>query len=151
MYSYILPYIYYATYMYIYIYIYIYTCSVLTLSALSSTVRFKNYIYIYTRRWSSERIKTKTTVFLENSNTSRNMVWKARFKQSICRPATPIWPKLYLNIWPKSRQIYLYMIKSAEIYNIFSKYMKFLQDLCSTGAKTNKVTGGFLVESSPRP
>ena len=60
--------------MYIYIYIYIYTCSVLTMSALSSTVRFKNYIYIYTRRWSSERIKTKTTMFLENSNTSTNMV-----------------------------------------------------------------------------
>ena len=29
--------------------------------------------------------------------------------------------------------------------------MEFLQDLCSTGAKANKVTGGFLVESSPRP
>ena len=29
--------------------------------------------------------------------------------------------------------------------------MGFWQNLCSTGAKTNKVTGGFLVESSPRP
>ena len=28
--------------------------------------------------------------------------------------------------------------------------MEFLQDLCSTGAKAGKVTGGFLVESSPR-
>ena len=29
--------------------------------------------------------------------------------------------------------------------------MEFLQDLCPTGAKTNKVTGRFLVESNPRP
>ena len=50
-----------------------------------------------------------------------------------------------MNKWPKSRQIYVYMI------NIFSTYMRFLQDLCSTDAKTNKVTGRFLVESSPRP
>ena len=37
------------------------------------------------------------------------------------------------------------------MYNIFSQYMEFLQDLRSTGAKANKVTGGFLKESSPRP
>ena len=29
--------------------------------------------------------------------------------------------------------------------------MGFLQDLCSTSAKTKKVTGGPLIESSPRP
>ena len=29
--------------------------------------------------------------------------------------------------------------------------MEFLQDLCSTGAKANKVTGDFLVESIARP
>ena len=40
-----------------------------------------------------------------------------------------------MNIWPKSRQIHLYMIKSANIF-IFSKYVGFLQDLSSTGAKT---------------
>ena len=28
--------------------------------------------------------------------------------------------------------------------------MRFLQDLCATGAKTNKVKGNFLAESSPR-
>ena len=56
-----------------------------------------------------------------------------------------------MNIWPKSRQIYVYIIKSAKISNIFSKDMGFLQNLSSTGAKTNKVTGGFLVEQSPRP
>ena len=38
--------------------------------------------------------------------------------------------------------IYDKMIKSAKIY-IFSTYMEFLQDLCPTGAKTNKVTGRF--------
>ena len=43
------------------------------------------------------------------------------------------------------------MIKSAKIYDIFSKYMGLLQDLCLTGAKANKVTGIFLVELSPRP
>ena len=56
-----------------------------------------------------------------------------------------------MNIWPKSRQIYVYMIKSAKIHNTFSKYMGFLRDLCSTGAKTNKVTGRILAELSPRP
>ena len=106
----------------LYIHIFIYICSVLTLSNLSSIAGFKNYIYIYKRRWSNERIKTKTTMFQENSNTLTNMVWKTRFKQSICRPDMPIWPKLYLNIRPKSRQIYVYMIKSAKICNIFSKY-----------------------------
>ena len=55
-----------------------------------------------------------------------------------------------MNIWAKSSQIYVYMIKSAKIYNAFSKYMGFLQDLCSAGAKINKVVGRFLVESSPR-
>ena len=69
----------------------------------------------------------------------------------MCRPATPISPKLYLNIWPKAKQIFVYMIKSAKLYNIFSKYIKILQDLCSTGAKTNKATGGFWAESSPGP
>ena len=100
---------------------------------------YKNYIY--TRRWSNERIKTKNTMFQENSNTLTNMAWNTRFKENTCRPATPIWPKLYMNIWPKSRQIYVYIIKSARIYisSISSKYIGFLQDLCSTGAKTNKV------------
>ena len=79
------------------------------------------------------------------------MVWNRRFKQNICKPATHIWPKLYMNTWPKSRQIYVYIIKSAKINNIFSKDMGFLQNLSSTGAKTNKVTRGFLVEQSPRP
>ena len=148
-YIYITPYI--LPNLCIYVFIYIYICSVLTLNTLSSIARFKNYIYIYTGRWSNDRIKTKTTMFHENSNTLTSMVWKTRYKQSICRPDTPIWPKLYLNIRPKSRQMYVYMIKSAKIHNIFSKYMEFLQDLCSTGAKANKVTGGFLVESSPRP
>ena len=55
-----------------------------------------------------------------------------------------------MNIWPKSREIYVYMIKSAKI-QIFSTYMEFLQDLCPTDAKTNKVAGRLLVESSPRP
>ena len=155
MHLYILPHVYYPIslyiYTYIYIFIYIYICSVLTLSTLSSIARFKNDIYIYTRRWSNERIKTKTTMFHENSNTLTNMVWKTRCKQSISRPDMPIWPKSYLNIRPKSRQIYVYMIISAKICNIFSKYMEFLQDLCSTGVKANKVTGGFLVESSPSP
>ena len=39
-----------------------------------------------------------------------------------------------MDIWPKSRQINRYMIKLAKIC-IFSKYMGFLQDLYSTGAK----------------
>ena len=38
---------------------------------------------------------------------------------------------------------------SKNIY--LPRYIKFLQDLCSTGVKTNKFTGEFLVESSPRP
>ena len=38
---------------------------------------------------------------------------------------------------------------SKNIY--LSKTYGRLQDLCSTGAKVNKVTGGFLVNSSPRP
>ena len=41
------------------------------------------------------------------------------------------------------------MTKSAKMY-IFSKCTGFLQDLCSANPKTKKVTGGFLVESSPR-
>ena len=32
------------------------------------------YVYIYKRRWSDERIKTKTTILQENSNTLTNMV-----------------------------------------------------------------------------
>ena len=54
----------------------------------------------------------------------------------------PISPKFYINIWPKSRHIKVYMIKSAKIY-IFSKYVGSLQDLCSPGAKANKVNVDF--------
>ena len=68
-------YVYTYTYIYIYIYIYIHISSVLTLSTLSSiATRFKKNIckhYIYTRRWSTKRIKTKTTMFLQNSHTSQ--------------------------------------------------------------------------------
>ena len=42
-------------------------------------------------------------------------VEKQHLKQNICRPATPISPKLYMDIWPKSRQIDRYMIKLAKI------------------------------------
>ena len=91
----------------------------------------------------------------ENSNTLTNMVEIHDLNKIFAgRPATPIWQKLYINTWPKSRQIYVYMTNSAKIY-IFSTYMEVLQDSYPTGAKKtkkkNKVTGRFLVESSPRP
>ena len=107
---------------------------------------YKNYIS--TRRWSNERIKTKTTMFQENSNALTNTSWKTRFKQNLCRPATPISPRLYMNVWPKSRQIDVYMIKSAKIY-IFSKYMRFCKIYAQLLQK--KLNGGILVETSPRP
>ena len=72
---------------YIYIYIYIYInikyalllCVNIEHPQLNCKIQELHlYIFIYknyisTRRWSNERIKTKTTMFQENSNTLTNM------------------------------------------------------------------------------
>ena len=125
---------------YIYIYYIIFTY-ILPYIALLVQLQVSGIIFIYknyinTMIWSIERIKTKTAMFQENSNTLTNMAWKTRFK--IFAGLSCLFHQNY--IWIYSLNV---VIKSAEIYYIFPKYTGFMEDLCSTGVKQTKLMVDF--------